>query len=226
MTKLDEIEVRVLGALLEKEITTPAYYPLSLHALINACNQKSNRDPVMTLDESAVRQALDSLHEKRLAGQVTSADSRVPKYAHRLQEVFNFDRREMAVLCVLLLRGPQTPGELRGRTERMYKFDDLGVVESALHRLMGREPPLLMKLSRLPGTKESRYAHLLAGEVEGWSTPAEPSAGWRSAEAQPGAAAGSQDELRLTRLETELQSLRKEIADLRQQLEDFRKQFE
>ena len=217
MTKLNEIEVRVLGALLEKEITTPDYYPLSLNALINACNQKSNRDPVMALDESAVREALDSLNEKSLAGQATSADSRVPKYAHRLQEVFNFDRREMAVLCVLLLRGPQTPGELRGRTERMYKFDDLGVVESALHRLMEREPPLVKKLARQPGTKESRYAHLLAGDVEGWIAPAE---------AQPVAATGGQDEQRISRLETEVQSLRKEIADLRQQLEDFRKQFE
>ena len=217
MTKLDEIEVRVLGALLEKEITTPDYYPLSLNALVNACNQKSNRDPVMALDESAVRQALDSLNEKGLAGQVTSADSRVPKYAHRLQEVFNFDRREMAVLCVLLLRGPQTPGELRGRTERMYKFDDLGVVESALHRLMEREPPLVIKLARQPGTKESRYAHLLAGEVEGWSAPAET---------QPAAATGSQDEQRITRLETEVQTLQEEIADLKQQLDNFRKQFE
>jgi hypothetical protein len=217
VTKLDEIEVRVLGALLEKEITTPDYYPLSLNALVNACNQKSNRDPVMALDESAVRQALDSLNEKGLAGQVTSADSRVPKYAHRLQEVFNFDRREMAVLCVLLLRGPQTPGELRGRTERMYKFDDLGVVESALHRLMEREPPLVIKLARQPGTKESRYAHLLAGEVEGWSAPAET---------QPAAATGSQDEQRITRLETEVQTLQEEIADLKQQLDNFRKQFE
>jgi uncharacterized protein YceH (UPF0502 family) len=217
MIKLDEIEVRVLGALLEKEITTPDYYPLSLNALINACNQKSNRDPVMALDESVATQALDSLNEKGLAGQATSADSRVPKYAHRLQEVFNFDRREMAVLCVLLLRGPQTPGELRGRTERMYKFDDLGVVESALHRLMEREPPLVKKLARQPGTKESRYAHLLAGDVEGWSAPAET---------QPVGAPGSQDEQRITRLETEVQSLRTEVADLRQQLEDFRKQFE
>ena len=217
MTKLDEIEVRVLGALLEKEITTPDYYPLSLNALINACNQKSNRDPVMVLDESAVRQALVSLNEKSLAGHATSADSRVSKYAHRLQEVFNFDRREMAALCVLLLRGPQTPGELRGRTERMYKFDDLGVVESALHRLMEREPPLVKKLARQPGTKESRYAHLLAGEMEEWSAPAEP---------QLVAAAGSQDKQRVARLETEVQSLRKEVADLRQQLEDFRKQFE
>jgi len=217
MTKLDEIEVRVLGALLEKDITTPEYYPLSLNALINACNQKSNRDPVMALDESAVRQALDSLNEKNLAGHATSADSRVPKYAHRLQEVFNFDRREIAVLCVLLLRGPQTPGELRGRTERMYKFDDLGVVESALHRLMEREPPLVKKLARQPGTKESRYAHLLAGELEEWSVPAELA---------PLAALGHQDEQRITRLETELESLRKEVADLRRQLEDFRKQFE
>jgi hypothetical protein len=217
MTKLDEIEVRVLGALLEKEITTPDYYPLSLNALISACNQKSNRDPVMTLDESTVRQALDSLNEKNLAGQATSADSRVPKYAHRLQEVFNFDRRETALLCVLLLRGPQTPGELRGRTERMYRFDDLGMVESALHRLMEREPPLVNKLARQPGTKESRYAHLLAGEVEEWSA---------LAETQPIVAAGTQDERRIARLETEVQSLRQEVADLRQQLEDFRKQFE
>jgi hypothetical protein len=226
MTKLNEVEVRVLGALAEKEITTPDYYPLSLNALINACNQKSNRSPVMALDESAVRQALDNLNEKSLAGHATSADSRVPKFAHRLQEVFNFDRREMAVLCVLLLRGPQTPGELRGRTERMYPFDDPGVVESALHRLMEREPPLVRKLARQPGTKESRYAHLLAGDVEGWSAPPEPYTEWSRAEGQPVAATGGQDEQRITRLETEVQSLRKEVADLGQQLEDFRKQFE
>ena len=216
MTKLHEIEVRVLGSLAEKEITTPDYYPLSLNALINACNQKSNRDPVMALDERVVTQALDSLNEKSLAGQVTSADNRVPKYAHRLQEVFNFDRREMAVLCVLLLRGPQTPGELRGRAERMYQFDDLEGVESALRHLMEREPPLVKKLARQPGTKESRYAHLLAGDVEGWIAPAE---------AHAVAATGDQDEQRITRLETDVQSLRTEIADLRQQLEDFRKQF-
>jgi hypothetical protein len=217
MIKLDEIGARVLGALLEKEITTPEYYPLSLNALVNACNQKSNRDPVMALDESAVRQALDTLCEKNLAGQATSADSRVPKYMHHLQEVYNFDRRETAVLCVLLLRGPQTPGELRGRTERMYKFDDLSVVESALHRLMEREPPLVKKLARQPGTRESRYAHLLAGELESWSAPEET---------QPTAATAGQDKERITRLENGLESLRKEVADLRQQLEDFRKQFE
>ncbi|MGA2077049.1 MAG: YceH family protein [Terriglobia bacterium] len=217
MTKLDEVEVRVLGALLEKERTTPEYYPLSLNALINACNQKSNRDPVMALDESAVRSALESLNEKNLAGQASSADSRVSKYIHHLQEVFNFDRRESAVLCVLLLRGPQTPGELRGRTERMYQFDDLSVVESALHRLMEREPPLVMKLARQPGTKESRYAHLLSGELEEWSALAEP---------QPVASTAGQDDDRITHLEVEVQSLRKEVAELRQQLDDFRKQFE
>jgi uncharacterized protein len=217
MTKLDEVEVRVLGALLEKERTTPEYYPLSLNALINACNQKSNREPVMALDESAVRDALDSLTEKNLVGHASSADSRVPKYTHHLQEVFNFDRRESAVLCVLMLRGPQTPGELRGRTERMYKFDDLSVVESALHRLMEREPPLVMKLARQPGTKESRYAHLLAGELEEWSAPVET---------QPFSTTGTHDEERITRLETELETVRKEVADLRQELRDFRKQFE
>jgi len=217
MTKLDEVEVRILGALLEKEITTPEYYPLSLNALMNACNQKSNRDPVMALDESAVRDALDSLTGKNLVGHASSADSRVPKYTHHLQEVFNFDRRESAVLCVMMLRGPQTPGELRGRTERMYKFEDLSVVESALHRLMEREPPLAMKLPRQPGTKESRYAHLLSGELEEWSAPEE---------GPLVATAGLQDDQRITRLETELETLRKEVADLRQQLGDFRKQFE
>ena len=171
----------------------------------------------MVLDESAVRQALDKLGDKNLAGQATSAESRVPKYMHHLQEVFNFDRRETAVLCVLLLRGPQTPGELRGRTERMYRFEDLSVVESALHRLMEREPPLVKKLPRQPGTKESRYAHLLAGELAEWSAPEE---------ASPLASAGEYDEGRITRLETELEGLRKEVADLRTQLEEFRKQFE
>src|SRR5450755_1961615 len=123
--KLSDIEARVLGALVEKDITTPDYYPLSLNALVNACNQKNNRDPVMALDENAVRDALAGLQEQRLAGPTSSADGRVTKYEHRLQEVFNFTRGEIAILCVLLLRGPQTPGELRGRTERMHRFEDL-----------------------------------------------------------------------------------------------------
>jgi uncharacterized protein len=161
---LTEIETRVLGSLIEKDITTPDYYPMSLNALVNACNQKNNRDPVMTLDESAVRDALSTLQEKRLAGPASGADSRVPKFEHRLQEVFNFDRREIAVICVLLLRGPQTPGELRSRTDRMYHFDALEDVVSTLDRLAQREPPLAAMLPRQPGTKESRYMHLFSGE--------------------------------------------------------------
>src|SRR5215813_10606854 len=161
---LTEIEARVLGSLIEKDITTPDYYPQSLNALVNACNQKNNRDPVMTLDENAVRNALTTLQEKRMAGPASGADSRVTKYEHRLQEVFNFDRREIAVVCVLLLRGPQTPGELRGRTERMYRFEALEDVEATLKKLMEREPSLVAVLPRQPGTKESRYTHLFSGE--------------------------------------------------------------
>src|SRR5258707_14453206 len=156
--QLSEIEVRVLGALVEKESTTPEYYPLSLNALVNACNQKNNRDPVMNLDEDTVRQALESLQQNRLAGPARGADSRVTKYEHRSQEVFNFTRGETAIICVLLLRGPQTPGELRGRSERMHRFEELDDVQATLQRLMQRDPPLVRVLPRQPGTKESRYA--------------------------------------------------------------------
>src|SRR5258707_6157602 len=159
---LSEIETRVLGSLIEKDITTPDYYPLSLNALVNACNQKNNRDPVMTLDETAVRDALASLQEKRMAGPASRVDSRVTQFEHRLQEVFNFDRREIAILCVLLLRGPQTPGELRSRTDRMYHFEALEDVVSTLDRLSQREPPLAAILPRQPWTKESRYTHLFS----------------------------------------------------------------
>ncbi len=214
---LSDLEVRVLGALVEKEITTPDYYPLSLNALINACNQKSNRHPVMNLDENAVRDALESLNAKGLAGAASGADSRVTKYEHRLQEAYNFSRPEIAVLCVLLLRGPQTPGELRGRSERLYAFSDLSDVQSALQRLMKREPPLAKTLARQPGTKEARYAHLLAGDVETWE--AEPAA----ESADTGSSAEGE---RLARLEDQVTNLQKELADVKQQLADFRKQFE
>jgi uncharacterized protein len=209
---LSDVEVRVLGALVEKDITTPDYYPLSLNALVNACNQKNNRDPVMRLDEDAVRGALDSLQGKRLAGPASGADSRVTKYEHRLQEVFNFDRREMAILCVLLLRGAQTPGELRGRAERMYQFEGLEDVHGALDRLSQREPPLVAVLPRQPGTKESRYMHLFCGNT----AATEPV---RAAE-NP----SSQD--RLTILESEVTELREEVAGMQEQLAAFRKQFE
>jgi uncharacterized protein YceH (UPF0502 family) len=213
---LNEVETRVLGSLVEKDVTTPDYYPLSLNALINACNQKNNRDPVMNLNEDAVRQALDTLQAKRLAGPTSSADSRVTKYEHRLQEVFNFTRGETAVLCVLFLRGPQTPGELRGRSERMHRFEDLTEVQSTLQRLMQREPPLVRVLPRQPGTKESRYRHLLAGDVEDVADVAEPSTAYIP----------SADGNRIARLEDEVADLRREVADLKQQLANFRKQFE
>jgi uncharacterized protein len=209
---LSDVEVRVLGALIEKDITTPDYYPLSLNAVVNACNQKNNRDPVMGLDEEAVRAALESLQAQRLAGPASGADSRVTKYEHRLQEVFNFDRREIAILCVLLLRGAQTPGELRGRTERMYRFEALEDVHAALDRLSQREPPLVAVLPRQPGTKESRYKHLFSGNP----APVEPA---RAAE-NP----ARQD--RLTILEGEVAELKEQVAGIQEQLAAFRKQFE
>src|SRR5271154_2848934 len=161
---LNAVEARVLGALVEKEITTPEYYPLSLNALVNACNQKNNREPVMSLDEDAVRQALHGLEDDRLAGPRRGGDSRVTKYEHHLQEVFNFARGEVAVLCVLLLRGAQTPGELRGRSERLYRFDELSDVQTTLQRLVELDPPLVRVLPRQPGMKEVRYMHLFCGD--------------------------------------------------------------
>jgi uncharacterized protein YceH (UPF0502 family) len=222
---LNSVEARVLGALVEKDITTPDYYPLSLNALVNACNQKNNRDPVMTLDEAAVREALDGLHNKNLAGPASCADSRVTKYEHRLQEMFNFTRGETAVLCVLLLRGPQTPGELRARTERMQRFEDLTEVQSSLQRLMQRDPPLARVLPRQPGTKESRYMHLLSGDTK---DPGMADASVARAPSPPypvtNAAIPSTDGDRITHLEDEVATLRKEVTDLKQQLERFRTQ--
>ena len=207
----------MLGALMEKESTTPEYYPLSLNALIQACNQKSNRDPVMDLDESAVRETLDSLNRKGLAGATSAAESRVTKYEHRIGEVFNLGRRESALLCVLLLRGPQTPGELRGRGERLHRFDDLGEVQSTLQRMMESRPPLarpLVKmLPRQPGTKESRYVHLLSGDVETWE-PAASTGGLVSPI--------SADSERILTLESQVAALQREVAVLRQQLAELR----
>ena len=213
---LSDVEARVLGALVEKDITTPDYYPLSLNALVNACNQKNNRDPVMNLDENAVRDALQGLHELGLAGPASGADSRVTKYEHRLQEKFNFSRGETAVLCVLLLRGPQTPGELRGRTERMHRFEDLDAVQASLHRLMQREPPLAAVLPRQPGTKETRYAHLLSGEIDVSEL----------AMRSDSPAGNSDSNERISRLEDQVAGLQREVSDLKQQLTEFRKQFE
>jgi uncharacterized protein YceH (UPF0502 family) len=196
----------VLGSLVEKEITTPEYYPLSLNALANACNQKNNREPVLNLDEDQIRQALHQLEDDGLAGPARGTDSRVAKYEHRMQEVFNFTRGEIAVVCVLLLRGPQTPGELRGRAERMHRFEELSDVQSTLQRLMQREPPLVKVLPRQPGTKEARYAHLFSGE------PAEVVVYTEATEsARRGAGLGQ--------LEAEIAALREEVAELRGQVE-------
>jgi hypothetical protein len=208
---LTAAQARVLGALAEKEVATPDYYPLSLNALINACNQRSNREPVMDLDEDDVRQALHGLEDLGLAGRARSADGRVSKFEHWLGEAFNFSRAELALLCVLLLRGPQTPGELRGRTERLHRFDEITDVLSGLQKLMEREFPLVALLPRQPGTKESRYAHLLSGAVE----PTSPSA------AATGPEKGPEQDQRIIQLEVTVNELREEVAALRQKIDSL-----
>ena len=216
--KLTLMEARILGSLIEKDITTPDYYPLSLNALVNACNQKNNRDPVLNLDEDAVREGLAGLQAERLAGPASGADSRVTKYEHRLQEVFNFTRGEIAVLCVLLLRGPQTPGELRGRTERMHRFDDLEQVQSVLQHLIEREPPLAAVLPRQPGTKEARYTHLLSGEPEAAAEFYSPTT--------TTAQAGTADRERIAQLEEAVALLQSKLEELSRQFAEFRAQFQ
>jgi len=228
---LTEIETRVLGSLIEKDITTPDYYPLSLNALVNACIQKNIRDPVMTLDEGTVRQALGTLQEKRMAGPASGADSRVTKFEHRLQEVFNFDRREIAIVCVLLLRGPQTPGELRSRTDRMYHFEALDDIVSTLDSLAQREPPLARVLPRQPGTKESRYTHLFFGELQSSESTENAHMAGACSERQskglsPANAGANSVSDRVGTLEEELSRLRQELSEVQQQLATFRKQFE
>jgi len=223
--QLTPTEARVLGALIEKEVTTPEYYPLSLNALVNACNQKNNREPVMALDEVEVRQALHGLEDDRLAGAVRG-DSRVPKFEHHLQEVFNFTRAETALICVLLLRGPQTPGELRGRTERMYRFDELSDVVNALQKLGAREPAVVKLLPRQAGTKEARYAHLLSGDVETFEPPASSSSS--ALYYAPAVPSPDDEELkeRVAQLEAEVAILTRELSELRQEVERLTKALE
>lgn len=224
--ELTGVEVRVLGALVEKEATTPEYYPLSVNALMNACNQKSNREPVMNLDEDAVRQALRTLSDKALV-RSAGGESRVAKYEHRLSELYNFHRHETAVLCVLMLRGPQTPGELRTRSERMYAFEDLESVHSALNHLMRREPPLVKVLPRQPGTKEARYMHLLAGDAPagGFESEAGESAESVSAGRSESSSDGAQG-ARLAELEADVDGLKRELQDLKERFAEFQKQFQ
>jgi uncharacterized protein YceH (UPF0502 family) len=219
---LSAAQARVLGALAEKEATTPDYYPMSLNALINACNQLTNREPVMHLDEEEVRLAVHRLEDLGLAGRARGADGRVAKYEHWLGEAFNFTRAETALICVLLLRGPQTPGELRGRTERLHRFDEIGDVLAGLQKLMERNPSLVAVLPRQPGTKESRYAQLLSGPVE--SAIAAEYAPARHQPTQHMLRSAGDDpaqEDRIAELESTVAELKQEVAALRQKIDDL-----
>jgi len=207
---LDAVEVRVLGALMEKEATTPEYYPLSMNALINACNQKSNRQPVVNYDEDAVTDAVDGLRAKNLAV-VIVGNGRVKKYGQRISEVLNLGRRESAVLCTLLLRGAQTLGEIKDRSERMFSFADLDEADSTLERLAEwPSGPLARKVSRQPGQKEARYAHLLAGEPPAESEPDPPLL------PAPG---------RVALLEQQIEQLKTEVDELRRRFDDLEAQL-
>jgi uncharacterized protein YceH (UPF0502 family) len=219
MEILNPVEVRVLGSLIEKQITTPEYYPLTLNALTNACNQLSNRDPVVSFDEKMVVRAIESLREKQLVWMVTGS-GRVPKYEHRLTEALSLAEQEIAVLCVLMLRGPQTPGEIRGRTGRLYEFQELSEVDLTLEAMMTAEPqPLVVKLPRQAGMKESRHAHLLSGEVRIEEQEPAP-------RLEPAALEVRAENERIARLEESFESLRQELTELKQQFLDFKKQFE
>src|SRR5262245_13456290 len=211
---LNEAEVRVLGSLIEKEITTPEYYPLSLNALTNACNQLSNRNPVVHFDEETVAGAIDSLRNRNMVHVVVRDDSRVTKYRQVMNETMKLQGREIAVMCVLMLRGPQTVGEIRTRSNRIFDFQNLADVETTLNSLVAREgSPLIVRLPRQTGQKEVRYAHLLSGEV---------------AFDEPDAAATrvQADAERILRLEQTTEELRQQVEDLRRQFEQFRKEFE
>lgn len=215
--RIGEEEVRVLACLMEKETTTPEYYPLTLNALVNACNQKNQRDPVVQYDEETVREALAGLRGKGYLLETTGGGHRVPKYSQRFSERLNLGRREQALLCELMLRGPQTVGELRGHVERMHGFADLDEIELCLRRLM--EWPggaLAVLLPKLPGAREARYAHRLSGEVPRAEAPGE---------APLSSAAPSREE-RLRALEAEVQELRAGMEELRGEFARFRQQFE
>ena len=212
---LSEIEARITGALIEKQLTTPEYYPLTLNALVAACNQKTNREPVVAYTESAVQKSLDDLRERNLAYVFYGSTSRVPKYKHILDKVYELEPPEVAVLCVLMLRGAQTIGELRERTHRLYEFSALGEVNETLDNLMRRDEPLVVKLERQPGQKEVRYAHLLSGEIDVAAYAKEVSSSGKQAESE-----------RLENLEREMEKLRGEFDLFRQTFEEFKRQFE
>ena len=214
---LTPMEARVLGALVEKQLTTPEYYPLTLNALVNACNQKNNRDPLVSYDEKAVNETIENLRDRNLVYVFYGSTSRVPKYKHMLPTVFELDQAATAIMCEMLLRGPQTLGELRGRCERLHQFTSLGEVQETLDGLMRRDEPLVLRLPVQPGQKEARFAHLLHGEIDVETIVS----------AHPTRAARSQAEgERIEKLETEVASLRGEIESLKQTFGEFKKQFE
>ena len=224
---LNEMEVRVLGSLVEKQLTTPEYYPLTLNALTHACNQISNRDPVVNYDEQTVLRALEGLREKRLAHVVHGADSRVPKHKHTMMDALRFTQQEeLAVMCVLMLRGAQTAGEIRGRSGRLFSFREVADVETTLEALMSREQgALVTRLPRQTGQKEARYAHLLAGEVR--VEEHEQASRSESTGVGAGVGGGARTEReRLARLEEEVGALRGELAEIRRQFDEFKTQFE
>ena len=211
---LGPVETRVIGSLIEKELSTPDHYPLSLNALTSACNQSSNRDPVMALEEGTVSQAIDTLRRQGLVRSIQAIGSRVPKYSHLLAEVGELSRAELAVLCVLALRGPQTQAEVRSRAARLMPDDDSTGLDAALEALIARQPqPIVARLARRPGQKEARYSHLLAGDVA------------EAADDQPQAPPAPSTD-RIAALEELAHELSREVADLRSQLAAFRKQFE
>ena len=216
-TVLTEIEARILGSLVEKQVTTPEYYPLTINALTAACNQKNNRNPVTSYSEEQVAQALETLREKNLAYVFYGSTSRVPKYKHVMPEVMHLSSAEMALMCVLMLRGPQTPGELRGSASRLHEFTGLEEVEQTLNGLISRDEPLVARLTRQPGQKEVRFVQLLSGSVDVETfVEAERTA------SVPRRSSSDQIE----RLEQKVDALAAEVENLKQQFEEFRKQFD
>ncbi len=226
---LSDTEARALGALIEKDMATPEYYPLTLNALVSACNQKTNRHPVVEYRSDVVARAIERLQSERLAAVLTGRGHRVPKYKHWAWETLALGRREMAVLCVLLLRGAQTPGEIKERTQRMFAFDDLESVEGCLGRLMEREPaPFVAELPRQPGTRETRYVHLLCGEpsaeeIADLSSEVFSAGEGRDGRSTQGAGAGAE---RLASLDARVEELENQVAVLRDELAGFRSRFE
>lgn len=218
LTELTEVEARVVGCLIEKQLTTPEYYPLTLNALTNACNQKSNRDPVVSYDEQTVEKALQSLRDKNIVYVFYGSSSRVAKYKHILPDVYELDAAETAVLCVLMLRGAQTAGEINQRTGRLYEFSGLEEVGETLEKLATRDEPLVAKLERQPGQKEGRFAHLLCGELDLETI----SANWQ----EKSSSSGQTQNERIAELERELENLRSEFNLFKESFEEFKKQFE